>query len=267
MNILAKNERTVPMHPVLLIARAAVIETLRRRDLYVLLILSLLFVMGIFVVVLVGVENPPTANFLLNLGMSLAFLFAQILTLATGLRHIPGELENKTIYPLLAKPLKKSHYLLGKWIATSSSGLFALCIFLVLGYVPVPKMQDYNSILLLQTIALYGFSLLLLSSVAIFLSLVFPKAVNLILLLALIFAGGKLMTLAGFHASSGIVGKVAIWAVGYIPNFSLLNLTTRYTDGIGALSPWEFLGLLIYASIFTMIFLMFSVKLLKRRSL
>jgi ABC-type transport system involved in multi-copper enzyme maturation permease subunit len=265
--ILSAQSRVQAPHPILIIGRGVFLEILRRRDLYVLIILSLLFVLGIGVVMLVGIENPATANFLLNLGMTLAWFFAHILTLISASRQLTGDMENKTLYPLLAKPLKRSDYFLGKWAAVSLCGIVSLFIFLILGWLPVPKLQSYSSLLFLQTILLYAVSLMLVSALAMFLSLLFPKGASVLLLTILVFAGNKILGFIRLRSLEHPWGKTLGWIISYIPDFSLFNLTTRYTDGIGPLSLWEFGCILFYGVLLIYLFLFWGIKILERRSL
>jgi len=256
-----------PPAPVYLVGKGVILETLRRKDVYVLLILSLLFVAGIFVISLVGIENAATSTFLLNLGMSLAYFFAHLLTLLSAARQIPAELENRTLYPILAKPLSRGQYYLGKWLAVWLSGVVTLVVLFLLGWLPVPRMETYSSLLLAQTFVLYVCSLALTASVAMFLSLVMPRGSSMILLALLLFAGGKII--GWIHDSSQHLplSRVIHWGIAYIPDFSLLNLTTRYTDGIDPLSLPQFCGLILYGSIFTAFFLALGTLLFRKRSL
>jgi Cu-processing system permease protein len=250
-----------------LIGRGVFLETLRRKDLYVLIILCLLYVMGILVINLVGIENPETANFIQNLGMSLAWFFAHILVLLNAARQVPDDLENRTIFPLLAKPLKRSQYLLGKWGAVTLSGVLSLFIFLFFGWLLVPGQTGNSAALLMQALALYILSLALFSALGLFLSLVIPKSVNMILLAILVFLGSNLIDLIRVHVRNIRFGEIINWFLYYIPDFSLFNLTTRYTDGIGPLSLAEFAGLLVYGVVMTAFALYLAVKIFRRRQL
>ncbi|MBN1900923.1 ABC transporter permease subunit [Candidatus Sumerlaeota bacterium] len=257
--------RWVRLH--FIIGKGVFLEILRRKDLYVLIILSLLYVLGILVIHLVGIENPETANFLQNLGMSLAWFFAHILMLLNSSRQIPDDLENHTIYPLLAKPLKRSHYILGKWEAVSLSGVLSLFIFLFFGWLLAPGQMGNSSLLLVQTLILYILSLALFSALGLFLSLLLPRSVNAIVLGLLVFLGGNIFDIVKIRAQNARCGALWNWIICYIPDFSLFNLTTRYTDGIGPLSSMQFAGLLSYGFIMTAVVLYLAVKVFERRRL
>ena len=109
--------------PVPFVVRACLLEAVRRREFYVLFLFMGLFVAGIVVASIVKVENAATATFLLNLGMTLAFGLAKLATLLAAARQVPDDTENGTIYPLLAKPLGRGEYLVGKAFGALLPGL------------------------------------------------------------------------------------------------------------------------------------------------
>ena len=256
-----------PISPVLLIGKGVLIETLRRREIYVVVILSLLYVGGGVVVTLVGIENPATANFLLNLGMSLAYFFAHILVILSAARQVPQEEENGTLYPLLAKPLRRSQYVIGKWTAVFASGFLAHVILILLVWLPLPKLQEYNSVLFIQTIILYALSLGLMAALGLCLSLVLSRWPNILLLGIFVILGGDIIGFIRVHVAKIMPPGLAQWLTAYIPNPSLLNLTTRYTDGVGPLGILEFFGLILYGVLFTTLFILLGIYFFQRRSL
>jgi ABC-type transport system involved in multi-copper enzyme maturation permease subunit len=242
------------------------------------LILAGLFVLGIFGMSIVGIENPSTANLLLNLGMSLAWFLAHILALLTAARQIPGEMEARTLYPLLARPLERGDYYLGKWMAVTFSGCAVLYLLLLLGWLPVPRLQFYDTRLFLQIVVLLTISIAMLTALTLLFSLLIPRGVNVVFLSLLLIFGGGIMeffqspTLHSFgdgarKAGSTFVSQVLRWFTAYIPDFAKLNLITRYTDGIGPLGGMEFLALICYGGLFTVIALLLGIHLFQRRSL
>jgi ABC-type transport system involved in multi-copper enzyme maturation permease subunit len=262
-----ENSRSNAVHPVLIIGRGVFIEILRRKDIYLLLILAFIFFIGIFVMNLVGIENSATATFLLNLGLSIACFLAHILTLLCASRQIPSELNNGTIYPLLAKPVRRSQFYIGKWFAVSLTGFLTLLILLIIGWVPVPKMQSFSSLLLLQGIVLLGVSICLLAALSLLFSLIFPKGVNIVLLALLVFLGSKFINFIRMQSLDSSFSGIVKWCTAYIPDFSLLNLITRYTDGIGPLKFLEFSALFLYGSVFTAVSLFVGIAIFRKRSL
>lgn len=250
-----------------LVGRGVFIETVRRNEFYALLILTGLLAVGAAVAAVVGVENASTATFLLNLGMMFAAVSAHFLAILTAARQVPGEIETRQIYPLLAKPLARSHYIIGKWAASAGAGVFSLAVLMALAWGIAPKRESFDAALLLQALALLAVSIGALAAVAMLLSLVAPKGINLVLCAFLFLAGD---TAAGFlsaRAAGGPLHEAARWVGGYIPDFGDFNLVTRYTDGIGALGAGEFLGLAAYGAIIIAASLAAATAIFDRRAL
>ena len=251
---------------ILLVGRAVILELIRKRDLYVVVFVMALFALVAIFVSVVGIQNDATATFLLNLGMTLAYWCAHILTLLLAAGQLPNEIERRTLYPLLAKPVERSTVLIGKWAACSLCGIAVFLALTIIGWLPVPKRETFDGTLLAQYAILAPCSLALLSALAIALSLIFTRGIVL-LILGLLLAAGSQWNGIVERAMPAATRSIAHWVLNYLPDFSRLNLITRYTDGIGALGAGEWLGLILYAAIFTVAALALGVRIFSRRAL
>ncbi len=258
------------MRSVLLVTRGVWIETIRRKEFYVLLILMGLFVAGAFVVKMIGTEGPSTSNFLLNLGLSLAVYAAHLLALLSAARQVPTDIDARTLYPILAKPVSRGQYLLGKWLASTTSACVALCVLALLTeliQIVLPPGHPLDMRTLFQAIPLLFFSIALLAAMALFGSLVMPQGVNLVAVGLIYFSGEQIVSFIRARFS-GSPGDDAIrWVTAYLPSFDHLNLVTRYTDGIGPVPAEDYAGLMLYALITAGFFLSLAITLFKRRPL
>lgn len=253
--------------PVGLVLRAVLLEMLRRREFYVLLLLMGLFLIGALVVRFVGVENASTATFLMNLGLTVATFSAKLLTLLTAARQFPDELEQRTLYPLLAKPLTRGEYLVGKWAAAALTGSIVLLLLLLLAWAPVPQLESYSAGTFIQMLLLQVLSLGMISAFAILLSLFVPKLLTVVLLAVWITLGGNLLELIKSRFGNHTAGAAIRWMTGYLPDFSHIDLVLRYTDGLPPLSLPQFVARAVYAVVFTIFGLALANWLLVRRPL
>ncbi len=259
-----------PLTSMLIVGRGVGIEVLRRKEFYVLLILTLIYVTGVIIAGIVGIENQATLVFLINLGISFAYASAHLLTLILSARQIPFALENRTLHPLLAKPLSRMTYLLGKWAALTASGLCVFLVLFVLSWIPwliFPTRPSFSGGLLAQAMVTMAFSLSLTAALALSLSLVVPQGVNLALSGMLLFAGNNITNFVRARGFRTALEAPLRWITAYLPDFEKLNLFNRYTDGIGALAAWEFLGLLLHATILTAVILVIADAIFSRRPL
>lgn len=253
--------------PITLIVKAVLLEGLRRRDFYVVLILMGLFLVGAFVARLAGVQNEATAGLLLNLGLTLAVLSAHVLTLLAAARQLPDELEYRTIYPLLAKPISRGQLLIGKWVAVWLSGVLTFLVLLPLAMLPVRGVSGTSAVLFLEALLLQLASLGLISALGLVGSLLMPRALNAVAVALLYGAGGAFVNLVRARATGGGAEGTVRWITGYIPDFSRLDLMLAYTSG-GQPVDGANLGIrLLHAVIFTLFSLGLAGWLFKRRSL
>ena len=224
-----------------LLVGASLLEARRRHEFHVVLIFMAIYAVGVAITALVGIPNAATATFLLNLGLFLAQALAQIVTLLVAARQIPGEIETRTLYPLLAKPVTRPQYVVGKWLAATLAGVGCLVVLVLMAWVPfvafVPRalVEKCHGATLLQGIGLQALALAALSAMAMLFSLLMPKVLNIVVSALIVVEGG---TVAAFlrNRAMGHAGESAVrWFTSYIPDYGYLNLAQAYTDGVPAL--------------------------------
>lgn len=250
--------------PIRLIARATLLETIRRREFYVLFIFMGLFLCGAAVARIVGIENAATGTFILDLGLSLAVVFAYVIAVLTAARQVPDESEARTIYPLLAKPVPRGQYLVAKWLAATATGLGTLLILGLMGWLPSPRMETYYLATLAQGAVLAAAGLGAVAAIAILTSLFIPKLLNAVLLLMLVLWGG---TTVAFIRNRAAGNPVVDWLTGYIPDFRYFNLTHAYTGGAPPLALADFALRLSYGAALAAVCLAVALYFFNRRPL
>ena len=234
------------------VARAALLDMVRRRD---------LAVAGLFLFVLlsflaaaraVGVENPATGTFLLNFAMDLVAMLAQLTTLLLAARQFPEEIENRTLYPLLARPVQRTEVLMGKWMACAGAGMALYVAMIAAVLALAPRMEFYDGRTCLQTIVLQGFLLATVAAWSMALSLGLPKGLAILVSGFWVFGVGPLARLGGgWHG---------------VPDLSKLNLTLRYTDGMGPLPILDMALLGVGAVIWIVLGLAAGIHLFERKN-
>lgn len=243
------------------VGRIQFLRLLRRKDALVPLLLMTVFGVGAAAFQSGGFDNPAAGTMLLNLGMTLAWASAHILAVAGSTGQVGPEIDARTLHPLLARPLERADFLLGRWLACwFSCGAVAL-LLLIPGWFMLPRLEEYSAPLLLQSILLQQASLAAACALGLWLSLVFSRPLALVAAGAVVFASGWP---AGLLARQGAAGA---WLAEYLPDFGRLNLITRYTDGIGALPAGSLLGALAYAALWAMVFLLLACHRFRRMPL
>lgn len=126
------------MNTIHAIALVVLKEMIRRKDFYVLFIITALItlVMGS-----INIFNDQSiAGYLKELALLLIWVSSLVMAITTTARQVHAEKENRTIFPLLAKPVSRAQFLLGKffgcWIAC---GLALFVFYLFLGAVAASR--------------------------------------------------------------------------------------------------------------------------------
>src|SRR5580700_8598229 len=115
------------MNTVLALSSVVLKELYRRKDFYV------LFVMTALITVVMGsvdfFHDNHIARYLKEICLLLIWVSALVIAIATAARQIPSERASRTIFPLLAKPVSRGQVIVGKfagcWLATG----LALVVF------------------------------------------------------------------------------------------------------------------------------------------
>src|SRR5512133_732820 len=102
------------MNTVLALSGVVIKELYRRKDFYV------LFVLTAVITLLMGsisfFNDAKIARYLKDVCLLLIWISALVIAIATTARQIPAEKENRTIFPLLAKPVSRGQLIAGKFL-------------------------------------------------------------------------------------------------------------------------------------------------------
>lgn len=131
------------MNNVLAISGIVVKEMYRRKDFYVLFVLT-----GLITLVLGSVNffnDPKIVRYLKEVCLLLVWISSLVIAIGTAARQIPAERENRTIFPLLAKPVTRGQFILGKFLGCWLACGVALVVFYVFfGVVSESRGRDHS---------------------------------------------------------------------------------------------------------------------------
>lgn len=121
------------MTKILALASVVIKELYRRKDFYVLFVLTALITVAAASVNFF--HDTKIVRYVKDLCLLLIWLSTLIVAVVTTARQIPAEKENRTIFPLLAKPVSRAQVILGKflgcWFATGLALLVFYAFFIV----------------------------------------------------------------------------------------------------------------------------------------
>ena len=109
------------------VAALSVVELYRRRDLFVALILAAVVVLPLLSFQFFGMSG--IVRYLGEVTLLLVWIFSLAIGLGVASRQIHAEIESRTIFPLLAKPVKRSEILLGKFLGAAAATGSAVVLF------------------------------------------------------------------------------------------------------------------------------------------
>ncbi|MBU6398785.1 MAG: ABC transporter permease [Verrucomicrobia bacterium] len=111
------------------IASLVIKELYRRKDFYVLFILTVL-ITGLFGSISIF-NDERIVRYLKAICLLLIWMAALVIAIVTTARQIPAEREQRTIFPLLAKPVTRAHVVGGKFLGCWLAAGIALVVFYV----------------------------------------------------------------------------------------------------------------------------------------
>src|SRR5271156_2506691 len=111
------------MRNIFAVAGVVIKELYRRKDFYVLFIITILICL---VMASVNIFNDAKiVRYLKEICLLLIWISSLIIAITTSARQIPAERESRTIFPLLAKPVSRAEVIAGKfagcWLACGLS--------------------------------------------------------------------------------------------------------------------------------------------------
>lgn len=96
------------------LARCVVLESLRRKDLWVVAILGFVILLASSTLGFFGFDGLEV--FAKDMAVTVVGMFSTIIAILTASRLVPDEIKNRTLYPLLARPISRLDLLVGKLI-------------------------------------------------------------------------------------------------------------------------------------------------------
>lgn len=237
------------------------------------------------------------SKFYREVSLKIMNIATALMVIVLAARQLPREFENRTIYPLLAKPVSRTAFLAGKFLGVMLAGIFCYFIFIVLFLAGMAYLGISLSWgLFLQGIYLQILAFLIVASLSFMLSLIFNIDAAITVSLLVFLLGGTVSSAIDYihnyvkqfgsislGSMSVSVGDVLMRILNYgVPQLSLFDLTgkvvhatelkttaeqvteiTRWT-GIPA---WVLGALTLYALAFSGVYLLIAHLLFKRRPL
>jgi len=244
----------VRIRPVVSVARLSVVELFRRRDVYVALIFALVVGVPLLGANVFGVEGA--VRYVRELVLLLVWVCSVAVSLTTAARQLPGEIQRRTILPLLARPVTRAEVVVGKWAGAAAASC-AATLLLYGCYAALTALKSGGGGaggwgVLAQSVALHLCAVLLICALAVLGSLVLTASANVtlsaLLVAGMLLFGSRLYELAA--ATPGVGGVCARLLHWGLPHVELFDLRLRVVHGWEPLGAWVFVAILAYGLLY-----------------
>jgi len=241
------------------VARVAWLELLRRKEIYVLLILLGTMLFALVSMNIFGLGS--VVGFVKDAGLLAAWLFGWILTVNCASRQLPQEEKRGTILPLLAKPIRRGELIVGKWLGAWSAVATAVVTFYLLTMAVVwIHGGKFDLLTLLQALVLHLAALGIVAALAVALStrlnqdaaatLTYVASATMFMLVP------RVPELAANAVGWRQTGLLILY--GILPHFELFDMRRRAVHQFGPMSWPVFAAILVYGAIVIAILLLLA---------
>ncbi len=254
---------------VLAIAGVVLKELYRRKDFYVLFVLTALITLVMGSVNFFNQEN--IVRYLKEICLFLIWASSLVITITTAARQIPAERENRTLFPLLAKPVTRHQVLAGKFFGCWFAGGLSLVLFYVFfGIVAGTKEHEWPGVNYFQAMTLHWFMLGVVCAMTMLGSIVFAapssnNTITLVVALGILLVGRHLhkVALKLSEPSQTLIAAI-YFALPHLELFDVRDLIVHDWPPV----PWLiWAAALGYAAVYSSLFLGAACLLFRRKAI
>jgi Cu-processing system permease protein len=244
-------------------------ELYRRKDFYVLFVLTALLTLLMGSVSLFSQDAAVRAT--REVCLALIWISSLVIVVTATARQIPMEREQRTLFPLLAKPVSRTQFILGKftgcWLA---AGLCLLLFYLFFAIIAGTQEHDWPLAHYFQLLTLHWFMLGIVCALTLLGSLIFAapssnNTITLVVTLGILLVARHLNKVALKLAEPWQSLVSALYFL--LPHLEFFDVRDLVIHNFG-LVRWEFWALgLLYGAVWMALFLVGACWLFRRRAI
>ena len=243
-------------------------EAVRDRVLYNLIAFALLLTGAAIFVGQISIEIERLV--VINLGLTAVSLFGVVIAIFIGIGLVSKEIEKRTLYTVLSRPVARWEFIAGKFFGLSGTLVvntlcMALGVFAALLY--VSRHLSGADAWVLVAIYFIALQFVIVTALALLFSSFSSPLLSAVFAFCLFVSGTFAEDLRGFaQLTHGFTRWLATGAVYAIPNFSALNVISQVAHG-EALSGQLIFWNTAYALVYTLAVLSLAILIFERRNL
>jgi len=209
-------------------------ESVRERVLYNLIVFALLLIAAaiLFGSISVGVEQI----ILVNLGLSSISIFGLLMAIFIGIGLVSKEIERRTIYSILSKPVSRAEFIIGKYFGLLltlfvNTAIMTAGFYLALFY--QKRTLEARDLSVLSAVYFILLQFAIVVGLAVFFSCISTPILSAVFTFCLYVIGNFLGDVRWFgqESQSGVVEKATTVLYYLLPNFSDFNVIVRVAHG------------------------------------
>ena len=256
------------MKNIFAVAGVVIKELYRRKDFYVLFIVTVLICL---VMASVNVFNDAkVARYLKEICLLLVWISSLVIAVTTTARQIPAERENRTLLPLLAKPISRSELIFGKFFGCwFACGLTLLVFYVFFGMLSATKEHEWPLLDYLQAAVMHWFLLGIIVAMSLLGSLVFAapssnSTICFVIIGGILFVGRHLDQVAtSMHEPLRTIVNTLYYIVPHMEFYDLRDLIIHNWPVL----EWKYILLaLLYAAAYMLVFLTGACLVFRRKA-
>jgi ABC-type transport system involved in multi-copper enzyme maturation permease subunit len=257
------------MRTIFALAGVVIKELYRRKDFYVLFILTIVICV---IMASVNIYNSPEIiRYVKDICLLLTWISSLVIAITTTARQIPVEKEQRTLLPLLAKPLTRTQLIVGKFLGCwFACGLALICFYIAFGVLAASREHTLPLLNYFQAAFLHWMALGVVVAMTLLGSLVFAapssnSTICFVIIMTILCIGRYLDAIAlSLHEP----GRSLIYSIYFaIPHleipFGMRNLIVHDWP----LISWKFVGFdALYLLAYTAFFLTAACLIFRRKA-
>ncbi len=267
-----------------LVTWTLMLEAWRRKEIYAIVIVTTLMIVGLRMVHFFEIDG--LGKFYREMGLKVMNFTTALTVILLAARQLPREFSNRTIYPLLAKPVGRMEFLAGKYFGVLLAGYFCYALFMVVFMIGSFTLDaPYNHTLFIQAIFLQCLSFAVLTAMVFMFSMMMNIDAAITLSTILFVASQILMNLmreAYDTMESTVLRSFLLLLHFIIPQLTLFDASAKVVHSVSVIQqgqdrvellvweplPWGTVGTLtVYALVYIVVFLTLSYLLFRRKPL
>lgn len=251
------------MRAIWIISRLTLREALLDKILYLLVVFAAFLIT--FSLVIGKMTVGDEMKVIKDLGLAGIHFFGILVTVLIGINLVFRELEKRTVYLILAKPIRRYQFLLGKYLGLALTLLLTLVSLAIVFYLVLVIKKDAEPRFLIAFAMMY-LEWLMIAAIAILFSSFSTPLLSTILTFAAFMCGHLTQSLLmlGDRIRSEAVKSVLAFLFYILPNLELFNVRTQVVYKV-ALSPVLLLQTGAYWFLYTATFILLAIVIFERK--